>query len=187
MRIVSRDSPSTAVTWHTGGLAALAGQATQEFQLMKYIGGSPASGGLGAPLSDWARDGSSAELKVGDVVAWYHTNSGKVFDCAGATCTNQQFPFPSWHYGSPFRIYKSSGAAKGTVIHLGDAVYFDRMNGDVFCGTCSLGATGSNLGGLHNLQSISHFIVQTSAPTKAPTKAHTAAPTAAPTGMLRNL
>jgi hypothetical protein len=141
--------------FYTRGEASEPGRG-QEFSFPKFLPGGT-SGGLGAPLSDWAADGASEPLLSGDTVAWYHPGFDRAYDCsqnggdggsggfgldAGSQCSLQAFPFPGGHWGSPYRIYLLDGST-GDRIHSGDSVYFDRMvNGD-FNADATLQATSA--------------------------------------------
>lgn len=68
----------------------------------------PGKNPLGDP-SAWVPANAPANdriLKHGDTIAWYNTDSKKVYDCAYGDCTQQGFPPDSNNWGSIYRIYK---------------------------------------------------------------------------------
>ena len=150
--MLNSEDLSQAVEWPSGfrGVSSqddTARVASQEFSFPKYLPGGT-SGGLGAPASDWATDGTSEPLRSGDTVAWYHPTANKVYDCAGSTCSLQPFPLPNGHWGSPYRIYLLDGSA-GDPIYFGDSVYFDRMVSGSYNPSAALQAiNGGVIGGV---------------------------------------
>lgn len=118
-----------------------------QWKLKKCTSGDCTSGALGS-AAQWTTSTSAASvLKTCDVVAWYNTFSGKVYDCAGGTCSQQPFPLPSGHWGSPYKIRKD-GTACGQEIATGDAgIYFSRMVSGNFVDTAYLSCTVSSCGG----------------------------------------
>jgi hypothetical protein len=149
--------PGYAVEWPSG-FRGVSGAASQQFSFPKYDPGG-VSGGLGAPLSAWATDGTKP-LRSGDSVAWYHPAAKKVYDCAHGKCSLQPFPLPNGHWGSPYRIYLLGGSA-GDSIYSGDKVYFDRMYSGAFKADYSLQATnGGDISGVTSMASRTVFVIK---------------------------
>eukprot|EP00418_Pyrodinium_bahamense_P075427 CAMPEP_0179067916 /NCGR_PEP_ID=MMETSP0796-20121207/29739_1 /TAXON_ID=73915 /ORGANISM="Pyrodinium bahamense, Strain pbaha01" /LENGTH=620 /DNA_ID=CAMNT_0020764967 /DNA_START=1 /DNA_END=1863 /DNA_ORIENTATION=+ len=140
----------SSVTWGSG-LQPSSSASTQSWHLRK-CSGTDASSCLG---KNEAWTSTTSAIVSGDVVAWENDASGKVYDCAGASCSQQPFPPPSGHWGTPFRIFKvdaaGEAAAAGTPISLGDSVYFYGMQSSrwapghiINCGETQCGGSASN-------------------------------------------
>eukprot|EP01084_Bolivina_argentea_P063488 115915_1 len=102
---LQRDGSSVA--WGAG-LRPATSAATQKWHLRK-CSGTEASSCLGDAAA-WTS--TTSAIVSGDVVAWVSESSGKVYDCAYATCSQQRFPPPRGHWGTPFRIFKVDSAGR---------------------------------------------------------------------------
>jgi len=106
------------------GLRDANGAESQEWYLRK-CSGSTYDECLGK-ASAWLD--TEDQIKTGDVISWVSKSSGRVYDCAGNPCSQQPYPPPSGHWGTPFQIHKE-GVEAGTEVCLGDQVYFYGMHG----------------------------------------------------------
>jgi len=123
-----------------GRINGAASVGSSQWHLKKCVFGDCSTGALGS-ASQWTSAGSDAsELKTCDVVAWFSTNSHRVYDCAWGTCTSQSYPLPSGNWGSPYKIRKQ-GHACGQPIKNHDEIYFSRMYSGVFVDSYYLACT----------------------------------------------
>jgi hypothetical protein len=121
----------------SGRINGAASVGSSQWRLKKCVFGDCSTGALGS-ASQWTSAGSDAsELKTCDVVAWFSTNSHRVYDCA---CTSQSYPLPSGNWGSPYKIRKQ-GHACGQPIKNHDEIYFSRMYSGVFVDSYYLACT----------------------------------------------
>merc|ERR1719421_1407094 len=70
--------------------------------------------------------GTNHKLIYCDVVAWFNRESRRVFDCAGSRCSQQRYPLPGGHWGSPYKI-RSLKNKCGERVSDGDVVYYSRI------------------------------------------------------------
>lgn len=112
-----------ALEWGSG-LKDKTGAENQEWYLRK-CSGTTYDECLGK-ASAWL-DTTDA-VTSGDVVAWTSKSSGRVYDCAHGACSQQAYPPPSGHWGTPYRIVGPKAAEgdeeDGSQICMGDAVWF---------------------------------------------------------------
>ena len=118
--------------------------------MKKCISGDCSTGARGSP-GQWTSAGSAASpLKTCDVVAWYNTAMGRVLDCASNACTNQPYPPPAGHWGTPFKIRQQSQPC-GVAISAGDSnIYFTRMYYGVWNDANTVHCSGSTCSGLRD-------------------------------------
>lgn len=152
--VKNADDVSQAIQW-PDGWENVNGQTNQEFKFYKYRG--DVAGGLGQGASEWATDGTTEQILVGDTVAWYHPTANQIYDCSTASCSLQAFPLPGGNWGSPYRIYTLSGDT-GDQIACSDTVYFDRMSGQSSWNSAySLAASPTQLKGVFSMNARSEF------------------------------
>jgi uncharacterized protein YfeS len=133
---------------NNGQIATSAPKGT--WNMKKCISGDCSTGALGSS-GQWTSAGSAASpLKTCDVVSWYNTAMGRIYDCAWGACTNQVYPLPAGHWGSPFKI-RQQGQPCGVAISAGDSnIYFSRMYSGVFNDAYYLQCSGSTCMGTTN-------------------------------------
>merc|ERR1719238_518589 len=148
--IMLTDGGSTAMYWQGSGRLVAESSARYNnhgvWRLRKCCGGSCSSSG--ALCSDHSAWSCSSNLVSGDVVVWYNVGSGQVLDCAWGACTQQPFPPPCGHWGTPYKVHKQSGSS-GSTIRFGDKIRFTRMWHGSFCSTCGLTCDHDSCDGVH--------------------------------------
>lgn len=134
------------VTW--GGALQQPSSTDEQVWYLRKCSGTGASACLG---QDEAWTSTTSAIKTGDVVAWVSKSSGQVYDCAGSPCTQQPYPPPHGHWGTPYRISKVNDdgtvAADETAISPGDSVYFFGMRNNVWTPTWIIDCSSSSCGG----------------------------------------
>jgi cysteine-rich repeat protein len=118
----------------------------QQWRLRKCVGADCATDGV-ASAAQWEAGEGAESIEEGDTISWYNVGSGKTQDCNGAyktgACTVGVFPPPTSNWGGPHKIFKdaSTNNSPGSVVRVGDTVYFQRMNGGTWCADCFVQCT----------------------------------------------
>ena len=115
------------LAWSGGLNTASASDTSQQWRLTKCSGAACGSnGGLGNNAL-WAK--TTGALVTCDVITLRNVQSGKVKDCAHGGCSDQPWPPPGGHWGTPGKVMKAGSVACGVAIKSSDSIWFAGMKG----------------------------------------------------------